>query len=84
MPVEDVFTITGRGTVVTGKVESGAVSKGQKVRLTRADGSSREVEVSGVEMFRKVVDTAQAGDNVGLLLRHLDRSDVVAGDVLSG
>ena len=84
MTVDDVFTIAGRGTVVTGRVEAGTVAKGSTVRLTRGDGSSRDVEVSGVEMFRKVVDTATVGDNVGLLLRGVDRDDVGTGDVLSG
>jgi translation elongation factor EF-Tu-like GTPase len=83
MPVEDVFTIQGRGTVVTGKVEAGSVGKGDTIRLTRTDGSLRDVHVDGVEMFRKVVDTATAGDNVGLLIRDLRREDIGRGDVLS-
>jgi len=83
MPVQDVFTITGRGTVVTGRVESGSVSKDQVVRLTRGDGSSREITIVGVEMFRKVVDTASAGDTVGLLLKSVPRQDIAVGDVLS-
>ena len=82
MAVEVVFTI-GRGTALSGGIRIRG-AEGRKWRWTRAGGSSREVEVSGVEMFRTVVDTAQIGDNVGLLLRHVDRSDVVAGDVLSG
>jgi translation elongation factor EF-Tu-like GTPase len=83
MPVEDVFSIQGRGTVVTGKIEAGSVTKGDTIRLTRTDGSEREVRVDGVEMFRKVVDTASAGDTVGLLLRDLRRDDIARGDVLS-
>lgn len=83
MPVEDVFTIQGRGTVVTGRIEAGSVNKGDTVRLTRADGSSREVHVDGIEMFRKVVETGTAGDTVGLLVRDLGRNDIGRGDVLS-
>lgn len=80
--VEDVFTITGRGTVVTGRVESGTVTVGDIVRLRRVDGSSRDVAVTGIEMFRKMVDTAKQGDNAGLLLRDVDRNGVGRGDVL--
>jgi translation elongation factor EF-Tu-like GTPase len=83
MGVEDVFTIQGRGTVVTGMVEAGSVGKGDTIRLTRTDGSVREVHVDGVEMFGKVVDTAIAGDNVGLLIRDLRHDEIVRGDVLS-
>jgi elongation factor Tu len=81
--VEDVFVIKGRGTVVTGRMESGAVIKGATVRLTRMDGTRSDVTVTGIEMFRKVVDAASAGDNVGLLLRDVGREDVGRGDVLS-
>ena len=84
MTVGDVFTISGRGTVVTGQVEAGTVAKGSTVRLTRSDGSSRDVEVSGVEMFRKVVDTATVGDNVGPAAARGRQDDVGTGDVLSG
>ena len=80
--VEDVFSITGRGTVITGQVESGSVKVGDQVTLRRVDGSIREVTVTGIEMFRKILDAARQGDNVGLLLRGLDRSDVGRGDVL--
>jgi elongation factor Tu len=83
MTVQDVFSIKGRGTVVTGQIESGSVGVGDTVRQTRLDGTSREVTITSVEMFRKVVKTASAGDNVGLLLRDLGRSDIGAGDVLS-
>lgn len=82
--VEDVFTITGRGTVVTGHVESGSVKVGDTVRLGRTDGSSREVAVAGIEMFRKILNTAKRGDNVGLLLRDVDKNGVGRGDVLEG
>jgi translation elongation factor EF-Tu-like GTPase len=84
LTVGDVFSISGRGTVVTGRVEAGAIAKGSTVRLTRRDGSAHDVVVTGVEMFRKVVDTATVGDNVGLLLRGIDKNDVGPGDVLTG
>jgi translation elongation factor EF-Tu-like GTPase len=83
LTVQDVFGITGRGTVVTGRVESGTLRVGDSLRLARADGSARDVTVSGIEMFRKVADTATVGDNVGLLLAELARDDVGSGDVLS-
>lgn len=80
--VEDVFSITGRGTVITGRIQSGCVAVGDIVTLRRLDGSAREVAVSGIEMFRKMLDRAVKGDNVGLLLRGLSKSDVGRGDVL--
>lgn len=80
--VEDVFTITGRGTVITGRVECGSVKIGDIVTLRRTDGSSREVAITGIEMFRKMLDMATQGDNVGLLLGGLTRNDVGRGDVL--
>ena len=80
--VQDVFTITGRGTVITGQVESGSVTIGDTVTLRRVDGSTREVTVTGIEMFRKMLDTAAKGDNVGLLLRGVDRNEVGRGDIL--
>jgi translation elongation factor EF-Tu-like GTPase len=83
LTVQDVFTISGRGTVVTGQVELGSVRRGDTLRLRRADGSSREVAVTGIEMFRKVTDAAAAGDNVGLLLADLRRDDIGAGDLLT-
>jgi translation elongation factor EF-Tu-like GTPase len=83
MTVEDVFSITGRGTVVTGRVQTGTVSVGEQVLLSRAGQPMQQVEVTGVEMFRKIVKTAKAGDNVGLLLRGIDRDQVIKGDVLS-
>jgi elongation factor Tu len=83
LTVEDVFSIKGRGTVVTGRVESGQVAKGSTVRLTRNDGSVRDVVVTGVEMFRKLLDVAKAGDSVGLLLRDIGRDDVARGDRLT-
>ena len=81
MPVEDVFTITGRGTVATGRVERGVVKVGDTVEIVGM-GSSKSTVVTGVEMFRKQLDQAQAGDNVGLLLRGVDRSEIERGQVL--
>jgi translation elongation factor EF-Tu-like GTPase len=83
MTVEDVFSITGRGTVVTGRVTSGTVAVGDKVLLSRAGQPLEQLEVTGVEMFRKIVKVAKAGDNVGLLLRGIQRDQVLKGDVLS-
>jgi elongation factor Tu len=79
MPVEDVFVIKGRGTVLTGRVESGTVTLGP-ARLTRTDGSSRDIEIAGIEMFRKIVESAATGDNVGLLVRGTGRGDFGRGD----
>ncbi|MDR3318904.1 MAG: elongation factor Tu [Clostridiales bacterium] len=81
MPVEDVFTITGRGTVATGRVERGTVKIADKVQLVGIT-DSRDTTVTGVEMFHKEMDSAQAGDNVGLLLRGIDRKDIERGQVL--
>ena len=81
MPVEDVFSITGRGTVATGRVERGTVKVGDNVELVGIR-ETRTCVVTGVEMFRKLLDQAEAGDNVGLLLRGLARTDVVRGQVL--
>lgn len=83
LTVQDVFSIRGRGTVVTGRVESGAVRVGDTVQLSRVSGIRQSVGIDGIEMFRKRLDTASAGDNVGLLLRHLGSDGVGAGDVLS-
>jgi translation elongation factor EF-Tu-like GTPase len=80
MTVEDVFTIRKRGTVVTGTVELGSVRVGETLQID--DGES--VRVDGIEAFRKVLDEAQAGDNVGLLFRDLDRSRIERGTVLTG
>jgi elongation factor Tu len=81
MPVEDVFTITGRGTVATGRVERGTVKVGDKVELVGIK-ETQETTITGVEMFHKEMDFAQAGDNVGLLLRGIDRSKIERGQVL--
>jgi elongation factor Tu len=82
MPVEDVFTITGRGTVVTGRVERGMVKTGEEVEIVGL-GSEKKTVVTGVEMFRKILDEGQAGDNVGLLLRGLGKEEVERGMVVS-
>ena len=81
MPVEDVFSITGRGTVATGRVERGTVKVGDTAELVGIK-ETRSAVTTGVEMFRKLLDQAEAGDNVGLLLRGLNRTDVVRGQVL--
>jgi elongation factor Tu len=82
MPVEDVFTITGRGTVATGRVEQGRIKVGDEVELV-GFGANKKTVVTGVEMFRKLLDEAQAGDNVGLLLRGVDKEEVARGMVLA-
>ena len=81
MPVEDVFSITGRGTVATGRIETGIVKVGQEVELLGL-GEDRKSVVTGVEMFRKILDEGQAGDNVGLLLRGVDKNEIKRGMVL--
>lgn len=83
MPIEDVFTITGRGTVVTGRVERGQVKVGEEVSIVGMREEIKKHVVTGVEMFRKLLDYAQAGDNIGTLLRGLDRNDVERGMVLA-
>ena len=82
MPVEDVFTITGRGTVATGRIERGVVKVNDKVERVGL-GDTAEYVVTGVEMFRKLLDDAQAGDNVGLLLRGAEKKDIGRGQVLA-
>ena len=82
MPVEDVFTITGRGTVVTGRVERGIVNVNEEVEIVGIKPTSTKTTVTGVEMFRKLLDQGQAGDNVGLLLRGIKREDVERGQVV--
>ncbi len=83
MPVEDVFTITGRGTVATGRVERGCIKVGEEVELVGFIEKPRKLVVTGVEMFRKILDEGRAGDNVGLLLRGIDRKDIERGQVLA-
>ncbi|UCF66817.1 MAG: elongation factor Tu, partial [Acidobacteriota bacterium] len=80
MPIEDVFTITGRGTVVTGRIEQGMVKTGEEVEIVGLRPTMKKT-VTGVEMFRKILDEGQAGDNVGLLLRGTERKDVERGQV---
>ncbi len=83
MPVEDVFTITGRGTVATGRVERGMVKVQDKVEIVGLMDKPKETTVTGVEMFRKLLDFAQAGDNIGALLRGIDRKEIERGQVLA-
>ncbi|EFD94520.1 elongation factor Tu [Megasphaera lornae] len=83
MPVEDVFTITGRGTVATGRVERGTVKVGDTVEIVGLADKPRETVVTGVEMFRKLLDLAEAGDNIGALLRGVDRKEIERGQVLA-
>ncbi|HIJ65730.1 MAG TPA: elongation factor Tu, partial [Candidatus Hydrogenedentes bacterium] len=83
MPIEDVFTITGRGTVVTGRIEQGVVHVGDKVELVGIKPETQDTTVTGVEMFRKTLDEGQAGDNVGLLLRGIEREAVERGMVVA-
>ena len=82
MPVEDVFSITGRGTVVTGRVERGTVKVGDTVEIVGIK-DTRSAVITGVEMFRKLLDQAEAGDNIGVLLRGIAREDIVRGQVLA-
>lgn len=83
MPVEDVFTITGRGTVATGRVERGTIKVGEEIEILGLAEESRKSVVTGVEMFRKLLDSAQAGDNIGALLRGVERKDIERGQVLA-
>ncbi len=83
MPVEDVFSITGRGTVATGRVESGVVKVQEEVEIVGLAEETRKVVVTGVEMFRKLLDQAEAGDNIGVLLRGVQRTDIERGQVLA-
>lgn len=83
MPVEDVFSITGRGTVATGRVERGTVKVQEEVQLVGLSEEPRKLIVTGVEMFRKLLDFAQAGDNIGLLLRGIQRNEIERGQVIA-
>ena len=83
MPVEDVFTITGRGTVATGRVERGQLNMNEKVQIVGLMDEPRETVVTGIEMFRKLLDYAEAGDNVGVLLRGIAKTDIERGQVLA-
>ena len=83
MPVEDVFTITGRGTVATGRVERGQLRTNEEVEIVGLTEDRRKVVVTGIEMFRKILDYAEAGDNVGVLLRGVQRTEIERGQVLA-
>ena len=83
MPVEDVFTITGRGTVATGRVERGELKVGDAVEIVGLADEPKDTVVTGVEMFRKILDRAEAGDNIGALLRGIDRKEIERGQVLA-
>jgi elongation factor Tu len=83
MPVEDVFSITGRGTVATGRIERGIVKKGEEVEIVGMTEESRKTVVTGVEMFRKLLDEGRAGDNAGLLLRGVGKDEIQRGQVLA-
>ena len=83
MPVEDVFSITGRGTVATGRVERGQVRVGDEVEIVGISEETSKTTVTGVEMFRKLLDYAEAGDNIGTLLRGVTRDNIERGQVLA-
>jgi elongation factor Tu len=83
MPIEDVFTITGRGTVGTGRVERGQVKVGEEIEIVGLTEETRKSVVTGIEMFRKLLDVGIAGDNIGVLLRGIDRNDIERGQVLA-
>ena len=82
MPVEDVFTITGRGTVATGKIETGVINTGDEIEIIGMQEEKLKSVITGVEMFRKILDRGEAGDNVGLLLRGIDKKDIRRGMVV--
>ena len=83
MPVEDVMTITGRGTVATGRVERGKLETGNEVEIVGLSEERRKTVCTGIEMFRKILDYAEAGDNIGALLRGVQRTEIVRGQVLA-
>ncbi len=83
MPVEDVFSITGRGTVATGRIETGIVHTGDELQIIGLGAEGRKTVCTGVEMFRKILDDGQAGDNVGLLLRGVDKKEIKRGQILA-
>ncbi|MFB6340773.1 elongation factor Tu [Saccharicrinis sp. FJH2] len=82
MPVEDIFSITGRGTVATGRIESGIIKTGEEMQIIGLGAEGKKTVCTGVEMFRKILDEGQAGDNVGLLLRGIDKNEVKRGMVI--
>ncbi len=83
MPVEDVFSITGRGTVATGRIETGIIKVGEEIQIIGLGEEPKKSTVTGVEMFRKLLDTGEAGDNVGLLLRGIDKKEIKRGQVIA-
>ena len=83
MPVEDVFSITGRGTVATGRIETGVILTGEEIEIVGLGAEKKKSVVTGVEMFRKILDRGEAGDNVGLLLRGVDKNEIKRGQVLA-
>jgi elongation factor Tu len=83
MPVEDVFSITGRGTVATGRIERGMIKTGEEVEIVGIKHETKKSVVTGVEMFRKILDYGEAGDNIGALLRGVDRNEIERGQVLA-
>ena len=83
MPIEDVFSITGRGTVATGRIESGVINSGEEVQIMGMGDEDQKSVVTGVEMFRKILDRGEAGDNVGLLLRGIEKTDIRRGMVIA-
>src|SRR4030066_1498915 len=83
MAVEDVFSITGRGTVATGRIETGVVNTGDELEMIGLGAEKRKTVCTGVEMFRKILDRGEAGDNVGLLLRGVDKKEIKRGMVLA-
>ena len=83
MPVEDIFSITGRGTVATGRIETGVVVTGEELEMIGLGAEKRKTVCTGVEMFRKILDRGEAGDNVGLLLRGVDKKEIKRGMVLA-
>ncbi len=83
MPVEDIFSITGRGTVATGRIETGVVNSGEEIEMIGLGAQGRKTVCTGVEMFRKILDRGEAGDNVGLLLRGVDKREIKRGMVLA-
>lgn len=83
MPIEDVFSITGRGTVATGRIETGIIKTGDEVQIIGLGAEGKKSVVTGVEMFRKILDEGQAGDNVGLLLRGIDKNEIKRGMVIT-
>lgn len=83
MPIEDVFSITGRGTVATGRIETGVITTGEEVTIVGLGSDGKKTVVTGVEMFRKILDRGEAGDNVGLLLRGIEKDEIKRGQVIT-